>query len=161
MDIRQLMQRAYDLAWRLSPDPSTRNGALLISHGAVIAEGVNRFPWGISDDHRWSDRDQKYPLVVHAEQAAIIEAARRGIRTVGSIIICPWAACRQCAKFITHAGISEVIAHKAAYDRSHGQWVEEIEQARKWFAEAGVRYTLWDSEVGGVQALANGQVWQP
>lgn len=46
---------------------------------------------------------------VHAEEAAICDAARRGVSTQGSILYCTTFPCHLCIKHIIAAGIKEVV----------------------------------------------------
>ena len=46
---------------------------------------------------------------VHAEQNALIQAARYGISTEGAIIYVTVTPCFQCAKMLVNAGIKEVV----------------------------------------------------
>lgn len=51
----------------------------------------------------------EYGRMVHAEMAAITDAARRGISLAGSRLFCTTFPCHNCAKHIVAAGIREVI----------------------------------------------------
>ena len=57
-----------------SKDPSTKVGCVVVGEDREIrSTGFNGFPRGIEDDDgRLSDRSQKYPLICHAEENAII-----------------------------------------------------------------------------------------
>lgn len=58
-----------------SKDPSTQVGAVIVDDdNRVISIGYNGFPKGIKDDHRLSNRDLKYEMVVHAEANALLFA---------------------------------------------------------------------------------------
>ena len=46
---------------------------------------------------------------VHAEQAAIINAARSGVSTQGAALYCTTFPCHECTKMIVAAGITEVV----------------------------------------------------
>ena len=64
-----------------SKDPSTKVGCVVVGPDREIrSTGFNGFPRGIADtDERLSDRDLKYPLICHAEENAIMHAARIGL----------------------------------------------------------------------------------
>jgi cytidine deaminase len=51
----------------------------------------------------------EYGRMVHAEMAAITDAARRGASVAGARLFCTTFPCHNCAKHIVAAGISEVI----------------------------------------------------
>ena len=63
-----------------SKDPSTKVGCVVVGPDREIrSTGFNGFPQGIADtDERLSDRNLKYPLICHAEENAIMHAARDG-----------------------------------------------------------------------------------
>ena len=49
---------------------------------------------------------------LHAEQNAIIQAARFGISLEGSTLFCKMTPCRTCAMMIINAGIKRVVCEK-------------------------------------------------
>jgi cytidine deaminase len=51
----------------------------------------------------------EYGRAVHAEMAAITDAARRGVSIQGNMLFCTTFPCHNCAKHIVAAGISRVI----------------------------------------------------
>ena len=64
-----------------SKDPSTKVGCIVVGEDREIrSTGFNGFPRGIEDkQERLEDREQKYPMICHAEENAIMHAARIGI----------------------------------------------------------------------------------
>lgn len=99
----EAMELAY-IAARNSKDPSSQTGAVLLGPDeSVIGVGFNDFPPGV-DPQYWDIREEKYKRVVHAEVAAIIDAAKGGNSTLGSTLVGPWMACSNCAKHIAQAG---------------------------------------------------------
>ncbi len=50
----------------------------------------------------------EFTRCMHAEQAAIVNAARSGVSTEGSILFCTTFPCHECAKVIVGAGVVEV-----------------------------------------------------
>ncbi len=128
-DLITLMRGAYIFAEAHSHDTSTRNGALLVSQeGGTLCGGANRFPPGLDSDKLVTDREVKYSYIEHAERAVIYAAARAGIRTLGLIMICPWACCPDCARAIVLAGLSEVVVHKQALDQTPERWRASVER---------------------------------
>ena len=72
-------ERFLELASHISlwsKDPSTKVGCVVVGDDREIrSTGFNGFPRGIKDDEtRLSDRSQKYPLICHAEENAIMHA---------------------------------------------------------------------------------------
>ena len=125
-----------------SKDPSTKVGAVLVDERKnVVATGYNGFPRGVKDTtERYNDREQKYPLVAHAELNAIINAghAARGctIYVVPTLMI-P-CACPECAKAIVQAGIVEnVFWHKDVLEE---RWEKMAKYTSILFDEGGVKY---------------------
>ena len=64
-----------------SKDPSSKIGAVIVNdERRILATGYNGFPKGIEDtEERLNDRDQKYPLIVHAEMNALMNALYSGV----------------------------------------------------------------------------------
>ena len=159
VDRRKLLD-AYLYATENSPDPSTKNGAILVDcDGDILTYSVNRFPIGIEEtESRLIDKKTKYRLVVHAENGAVFNAARRGQKTLGATLYCPFYACSECAKAIIQSGIVRVVGHAQlmALASSHDTWVQSIVDAWNTLHEAGVQCALYDGDVG-VIARFNGK----
>lgn len=127
----------------MSKDPSTKVGAVIVdTKNRVVGMGYNGFPRGVSDTpERLNDRTWKYPLVVHAEVNAIINA---GHRTEGCrIYVTPtmmWPnACPDCAKALVQAGIVECIGwQNDNIDKT--RWKEMQKFTKVLFDEGGVSY---------------------
>ncbi len=149
---QELLGIAYKHANTHSPDPSTKNGAVLMGNdGLICAYGVNKFPNGIEEtEDRLTDKKTKYRLVVHAESSAIFYAAKYGKETIGSTLYCPFYACSECAKAIIQAGVKKVIGHAQlmALASDHTVWVESIVNAWNMLHEAGVECALYDGPIG-------------
>ncbi|MGI0090446.1 MAG: deoxycytidylate deaminase [Nitrososphaerales archaeon] len=75
---------------------------------------------------------------IHAEQNAIIQAARFGISLEGSALYCKMEPCRTCAMSIVAAGIKKVVCEKH-YHAS--------EDAKEIFAKCGVGLAVLTNEV--------------
>lgn len=74
----------------------------------------------------------------HAEQNAIVQAARLGVALEGSTLYCKMTPCYVCAKLIINSGIVRVVAMN---DYHAGNRSKEI------FAEAGIKFELVNQEV--------------
>lgn len=134
-------KRFIDLAdhiARWSKDPSTQVGCVVVGPDREIrSTGFNGFPRGIEDTaERLDDREQKYPLVCHAEENAIMHAARIGVALKGCVAYVTWPPCTRCARSLIQAGVREVIfpAGLEIPDR----WEEDFRLSGVMFAEAGV-----------------------
>jgi len=154
---------AYKLATK-SPDPSTQNAAIIRTPTFEFteSEGINEFPAGVEyKDERW-ERPLKYKFIEHAERNAIFNAAKHGIPVEGSTMICPWAACSDCARAIVQSGITTLVTHKQAHDRSPEFWQKEIDVAMEIMGEAGVSVVFYDGDLGcDFEVLHSGQKWKP
>jgi dCMP deaminase len=74
----------------------------------------------------------------HAEQNAIVHAARFGASLENSTLYCQMTPCYACAKMIINAGIVRVVARK---DYHAGNRTKEI------FLEAGITFELVDESI--------------
>lgn len=131
-----------------SRDPSTRVGAILVDrHGRKIAAGHNGFPDRIpATRERLADRETKLRLTVHAELAAILDAARRRTDPFGTTLyiaaldrdnrILGLPPCVNCAIHCIAAGIDRVIWPDAG--PVPARWKDEIDRSLALFEEAGV-----------------------
>lgn len=162
-DWRDLLRHAYQLS-KASLDPSTQNGAVLVNEqGRLMGGDHNRFPEGVNTNHpsRW-ERPLKYKFIEHAERNVIYMSARRGVKTEGLTMVCPWAACAECARAIIQAGINQLVTHKQAHDRTPDRWKKEIDVAFEMLGEAGVKVIVYDGEIDGVHdVLHTGEYWSP
>lgn len=149
-----------------SPDPSTQNGAILVANGTtpiLATAACNEFPSGVQYcGERW-ERPLKYSLIEHAERNAIYAAARLGIATAGTTLVCPWAACSDCARAIIQAGISELVTLAPESGDTSDRWVASIEVAMTMLFEADVVVTyLQGADFADTPSLRrDGKAWQP
>jgi len=124
----------------LSKDPSTKVGCVVVDDdGSVLSLGYNGFPRGVDDlPQRYADRDTKLIFVAHAESNAIAQAARHGVRLLGStMVLTALYPCMNCAKQIIQAGIKRVYAPRMSKDVNE-QWKLERDRSVVMFIEAGV-----------------------
>lgn len=159
---KEYLRQAYEFAAKNSTDTSTQNGAVLVDEsGKIVAWGANRFPRGVVETSDRLARPAKYLYVVHAEDSAILNAARNGVKTEGLTMYGTWVACNTCAQAIIESGIVKVIGHQKTFDSSPEHWKEPIQIARQMFMEAGVTYELWDGDIGGIEIRFNGKPFNP
>ena len=126
-----------------SKDPSTKVGAVIVDpKNRVVGMGYNGFPRGVQDtSERLNDRTWKYPLVVHAEVNAIINAGHRseGCRIYVTPTLMEPCACPDCAKALVQAGIVENIYwHNDNIDQT--RWKDMQKFSKTLFDEGGVKY---------------------
>lgn len=122
-------------------------GAIIVKKKRVIATGYNGAPAGIlSCIERGECMREKLNIPsgtraelcygVHAEQNAIIQAARYGINIDGATLYCTHQPCVICAKMIINAGIRRVV-YKEGYPD---------EFSVRLFAEAAVELCKYQEE---------------
>jgi dCMP deaminase len=165
---RKLLVRAS--AWAIaSPDPSTQNGALLVDEakGSLLVPldetfAVNEFPRGVDYfEERW-ERPLKYSIVEHAERNAIYQAARVGIRTAGLTLVCPWAACSDCARGIVQSGITRLVTLAPRKGDTPVRWHDTVGMGMIMLNEAGVEVTFIDGPLdAGFTILRDGRPYSP
>jgi dCMP deaminase len=125
-----------------SKDPSTKVGAVIVNpRMEIVGTGYNGFPRGVLDlEERYSNRDMKYKLVVHAELNAVLQAKERALG--GTIYVYPTimipSACPECCKAIVHSGIHSVVYYE---DTGHElRWQEHADYSKLLLEEGGVSY---------------------
>lgn len=175
---KEFLQIACNIAQR-SPDPSTQNGSVLVKtifgnsdngfkrEPTLVASGYNTFPtrveYGVGFEERL-ERPVKYSFIEHAERNSLYDAARFGIQTHGLVMVCPWAACTDCARGIIQCGIHEVVTLKP--EGPNERWDDSIDKAMTMFREAGVEVTYFEGRVfdgnhNDVTLLKDGKSWTP
>jgi len=160
LDWQKLLKTAY-LEAQKSTNPATQNGALLVNdRGDVLLSAINSFPGGIAETKERQTKPLRSKFSVHAERNVLYQAARLGIKTEGLTMVCPWAACTDCAQAIIQAGIKRLVTHKQALDRS-GHWQEDIDLAFSMLREAKVELIVYDGKIEAGKILRSGEVWEP
>lgn len=94
-------------------------GAVLVKDKNILATGYNGAPSGIEhcldrgclreQMHIPSGERHEICRGLHAEQNAIIQAAKHGTGIEGSTIYCTNQPCGICAKMIINAGVREIV----------------------------------------------------
>ena len=122
-----------------SKDPSTKVGCVVVGEDREIrSTGFNGFPRGIEDDSdRLEDRDQKYPLICHAEENAIMHAARIGVSLKDSTAYVTWPPCSRCARSLIQAGVREVVYSDAG--EIPDRWKADFQTSTEMMREAGLK----------------------
>ncbi len=150
---QEMLAEAYQRSLR-SPDPNTKVGAILARSDLTrrrtheLGSGHNCLPTGVKHTHeRWHDRETKLRLVVHAEVAAVMDAAIGGRRTRDSIIYVSqtdptgvfWGSppCVRCAVHLIQAGVRAVITWPPR-EGVVSKWAADHEEARLLLQEAHV-----------------------
>ena len=121
-----------------SKDPSTKVGCVVVGEDREIrSTGFNGFPRGIADDAaRLEDREQKYPLICHAEENAIMHAARIGLSLKGCTAYVTWPPCTRCARSLIQAGVIEVVYPEDSDVPE--RWMADFDMSTNMMGEAGL-----------------------
>ncbi len=135
-DLRFIELAKHIAGW--SKDPSTKVGCVVVGEDREIrSTGFNGFPRGINDDaERLSNREKKYPLICHAEENAIMHAARIGISLKHSTAYVTWPPCSRCARSLIQAGIREVVY--SSEEPIPDRWLEDFKISTDMLKEAKI-----------------------
>jgi dCMP deaminase len=116
-----------------SKDPSTKVGTIITRDKKIISTGYNGLPRQMNDfNPKYWERPEKYIVVIHAEQNAIIQA--QGTSLQDAIMYCTLFPCTECAKSIIQSGIKEVVYQ----DSNNPRFKESFEKSQKMFDECKV-----------------------
>ena len=135
-------KRFLDLAFHIagwSKDPSTKVGCIIVGEDREIrSTGFNGFPRGIEDsEDRYTNRDLKYPLICHAEENAIMHAARIGVSLKNCRAYVTWPPCTRCARSLIQAGVVEVVYPQDC--EVPERWMADFDMSTDMMGEAGLR----------------------
>ena len=118
---QRFMEMAYQIgSWASCFQANRKIGAVIVRDKRILTTGYNGAPSGVKS---CKEREEclrrklnipsgtKHELCygVHAEQNAIIQAAKYGININGATLFCTHQPCVICAKMIINAGISRVV----------------------------------------------------
>lgn len=87
-------------------------GALVVRDKRILATGYNGAPAGLRHcDHTEGGdmREGHCARSTHAEQNAIVQAARHGTMIDGATVYCTAQPCLTCAKLLVNAGVKRVV----------------------------------------------------
>jgi dCMP deaminase len=121
-------------------------GAVIVKNKRILTTGYNGAPAGIKAARKRANAcartlaslpGTRHELcyAIHAEQNAIIQAAKMGVCIEGATLYCTHQPCVICSKMIVNAGISRVVYAKPYPD----EFAQEI------FKEAGVKLVQFKS----------------
>lgn len=126
-----------------------RSGCVIVRDKRIISTGYVGSPPGLPhcddvghDMHKVINEDGTESMhcfrTIHAEQNALIQAARFGTSLEGATIYCKMVLCHVCAKLAIAAGIKRVVAEKD-YQAS--------KLSKEMLKEAGVKLEIINNEV--------------
>jgi len=104
-----------------SKDPKCAVGAVIAtSDNVVLSTGFNGLARGVHDDEQiLRNADEKLKIICHAEQNAILNAARVGGHTLeGTTIYVTKFPCLACCNSIIQAGIKRIHTHDSEFWRN-------------------------------------------
>ena len=133
--------------WASCYKPDRKIGAVIVRNKRIVTTGYNGAPAGIKICvERGECLRQKLGIAsgtraelcyaVHAEQNAIIQAARLGSSIDGATLYCTHQPCVLCAKMIVNAGIRRVVYREGYPD----------DFAREMLSEGGVALERFQPE---------------
>ncbi len=133
-------------AWSSCFKENRQVGAIIVKNKRILTTGYNGAPEGVSSCKERgeclrvklgieSGTRHELCYAVHAEQNAIIQAARLGIVLEGATLYCTHQPCVICAKMIINAGIKRIV-YKNGYPD---------EFAMQLLSEAGVKVDLYET----------------
>lgn len=123
-------------------------GAVLVKERNILATGYNGVPCGISHCSETGCLREKLQVPsgerhelcrgLHAEQNAIIQAAKHGININGAILYCTTAPCVICAKMLINAGLTLIVYLEGYPDRLAAEMLIEADiEYRSYSAPPG------------------------
>ena len=132
-------------SWSSCFQDSRKIGAIIVKNKRILTTGYNGAPAGIkSCTERGECLRRKLSIpsgtrhelcyAIHAEQNAIIQAAKLGVSIDGATLYCTHQPCVICAKMIVNSGISRVVYGEGYPD----------EFALKIFEQSGVVLEKYD-----------------
>ena len=130
------MSKAYEQAEKSSCFRA-KVGAVIVKDGAIIAQGYNNMTGGVNDCAEVGCIREKLNIpsgtrrevcrAICAEQLAISEAARNGVKLDGAVAYITTFPCHICAKLLVSSGINEIV-----YDQDYPD-----ELSKNFLVEAG------------------------
>ncbi|MDR0840417.1 MAG: cytidine/deoxycytidylate deaminase family protein [Christensenellaceae bacterium] len=145
---KRFMELAHTIGeWSSCYQQNRKIGAVIVRNKRILTTGYNGAPAGIVsclDKGECMRRKLNIPsgtqhelcFAIHAEQNAIIQAAKLGLSIEGATLYCTHQPCVICAKMIVNAGISRVIYGEGYPDAF----------ALEIFKEAGVELHKYEEE---------------
>ncbi len=122
-------------------------GAVLVKDKNILATGYNGAPSGIAHcldvgclrEKQGIPSGERHELCrgLHAEQNAIIQAAKHGTGIENSTLYCTTMPCVICSKMIINAGIRRIVFGEGYSDRLAAEMIEESGIMVEKFETAG------------------------
>jgi len=124
-------------------------GAVLVKDKNILATGYNGAPSGVAHcldvgclrEKMGVPSGERHELCrgLHAEQNAIIQAAKHGTNIDDSTLYCTTMPCIICSKMIINAGIRRIVFEEGYSDTLAAEMIEESGVVVEKFQAAGSR----------------------
>ena len=147
MDIARLVARRSTCLRR-------QVGALIVKDKNILATGYNGTPSGIAHCSEVGCLRQRFNVPsgerhelcrgLHAEQNAIIQAAKHGVNISGATLFCTNSPCVICSKMIINAGIRRIVYLEGYPDAL----------SQEMLLESGIEVSPYDQVVGRTEGDA-------
>ena len=134
---RRFMQMAWVISsWASCYQQDRKIGAVIVKDKRILTTGYNGAPAGIKTCMERgeclrkklgipSGTKHEICYAIHAEQNAIIQAAKLGVSIQGATLYCTHQPCVICAKMIVNSGIVRVVYEQGYPDAFARQILEE------------------------------------
>lgn len=132
---------------KLSKDPNTKVGAVLVKDKRILSVGYNGAPQKFPDDEIPNKGDsselinQKNSYMIHAELNAVLNYPNSIKDLKDSILYVTISPCHECAKMLSQIGISKVI-YLEKYHRKNYTDVSDL-----IFEKCGIETQKFDSDI--------------
>lgn len=144
-DVRFMEMADLISSWASCYQENRKIGAVIVKNKRIMTTGYNGAPAGVKtcverksclrrELNIPSGTRQEICYAIHAEQNAIIQAAKLGVSIDGATLYCTHQPCSVCAKMIINAGIVRVVYREGYPD----------DFARRLLSEAGVALERFD-----------------
>lgn len=146
-DVRFMQMARLVASWSSCYQQNRQVGAVIVKDKRILTTGYNGAPSGIvscKDKGECLRKKLDIPsgtrheicYAVHAEQNAIVQAAKTGVSVNGATMYVTHQPCSICTKIIINSGIKKVIYREGYPD----------DFSLQLFAEAGVELLKFDSD---------------
>ena len=135
-DVRFMETARLVATWASCYQPERKIGAVIVKNKRIVTTGYNGAPAGIKTCvERGECMRRKLGIAsgthhelcyaIHAEQNAIIQAAKLGVSIDGATLYCTHQPCVLCAKIIVNSGITRVVYEQGYPDELAVQMLQE------------------------------------
>jgi dCMP deaminase len=154
-DLRFMQMARLVATWSSCYQPGRAIGAVIVKDKRVMTTGYNGAPAGMRTckERGFCLRRQlnipsgthtEVCYAIHAEQNAVIQAAKLGVSIEGGTLYCTHQPCSVCARIMVNAGIRRVVYEQGYPDAF----------ALEFFRETGVALERWEEPLQATGELA-------